>query len=226
MHLRLPTALAVLVSIILAASSIAMAASFSEDFTKPAGTNGAPAGWTFSDTGFTLTSGVLSANPPENKIFAEWTAVPIGKVLTVTAKVTAGETTTDNWKVAGIGVLADEDHYWHLALVEGPDADGKKHSAEIVQQKDGNWGGTDPSYAKLTFTTPTGGFDWKPGVTYDFKIVLTPSQLDGTISEAGVVKFEQIAQFTGPAVTAGRPMLDAGGLKARFSAVTAVTGTN
>ena len=56
------------------------------------------------------------------------------------ADVVLERATAEDWKVAGIGIFVDSLNYWHLALVEAPDCQGRRHFIELKEMANGVWG--------------------------------------------------------------------------------------
>lgn len=197
----------------LAALAPVSAAPYAENFSAPAKADGTIPGWKTSP-GFSLTPGALLFDGTPAKSFATWTVPPVGTTVTYTVNVTPAETPGTEWDVVGIGIMTDPKNYWHLALVQSPVADKAFHFAELSEMYNNDWNAQGKS---LTIESPVGGFVWKTGVTYLFKVVVSPTQIEGTISEAGVVKFDRICKFTAPAVTKGQLFVDSAGIKAKFT---------
>jgi hypothetical protein len=145
----------------------------------------------------------------------------MGRDVTVTATVTPGASSGDQWNVAGIGIIADNDNFWHLALVESPLSDGRKHAAELCEMHNDVWLGQNQKGATLTAVPGVGGFNWTAGVAYQFRLTVTPQEITGEIREGGLIRYSATYKFDAPAVTYGRPMIDCSGVAAQISQVSA-----
>jgi hypothetical protein len=187
-----------------------------ENFTAPASADGTVPGWVLAP-GFSVSQGALATDGSPARVISAWTAAPVGDTITYTANVTPTDVPGTSWNVVGIGVMTDAKNYWHLALVQAPDDMKKGHFAELSQMYAGTWGAQGQPATKLDVTTAAGGFEWKAGTTYQFKITLTPTQIQGQIFDAGVAKYDRTFKFTAPAVKSGRPMVDQAGIKAKFT---------
>ncbi|HEY3328587.1 MAG TPA: hypothetical protein VGK19_01075 [Capsulimonadaceae bacterium] len=201
------------------------AVSLTESFAAPSGPLGVPSGWDATDIGYSVGNGKLTCEPAGQRVFALWKSAPIGRSVTVTADVTAGSSTGVAWNVAGIGIMADEGNYWHLALRESPQSMGRIHGAELCEMRQGNWLAQYSGVTKLTQLPGVEGFSWKAGLIYHFTLTLTPDQIVGEISEGGVVRYRAGYKFDAPAVTYGRPMLDSNGVAVTYGTVTATIDT-
>ena len=74
--------------------------------------------------------GAAEAFPRDRRIFP---------AATVEGVVIPRRATGTEWKIAGLGLRVDARNFWHLALVEGPDKDGKRHFVELTEMRDGQW---------------------------------------------------------------------------------------
>jgi len=189
---------------------------YSEDFNAPAKSDGTVTGWTLCP-GFSEAPGALAfdGNAGGHSV---WNAVPIGKSMTFTAKITPGEALGKDWDIAGIEIYFDDQNFWRLALCQAPDGDLKKvHYADFNECLEGVWGANSAQGTKLTSNNAVNNPGWKPDDTILFKIILTPGQIQGQVIQGDVVKYDCTCKFDAPAVKKGRPALFGGGLKARFS---------
>jgi hypothetical protein len=118
------------------------------------------------------------------------------------------------WKLAGIGLQRDENNFWHLALVEKPDADAKGHFVELCEMRNGQW----LSQENLKRTTGDGmAADWQYGQAYRLRLALTPRGIDGWVIDAAGKELTHIGyEFTAEAIREGRPALKVSGLRGAF----------
>lgn len=197
------------------------AGQYTENFSSPAKPDGTVTGWTLPSEGFSEQAGALAYDASTDKNIAVWSATPVGTTITYIGYVTPTDAPGTDWSVAGIGIYSDDQNYWHLALVQAPDNLKKDHFEELSEMDNGNWNAQGTAPTALTVNNDVPSFEWVSGVTYEFKITLTPTQIQGQVLDAGVVKYSCSAQFSAPAVTKGRPMLDDAGIKATFTKLSA-----
>jgi len=219
--MKLRTTFTLAACLAIACSTPVLAQQFTENFTSPAKADGTIAGWTLPAAGYSVQAGKLAYDGTTDKQYAIWSATPAGTTITYTANITVTDVPGTDWSIAGMGIYADDENYWHLALVQSPDNDNKKHFVELSEMYKANWNANGATGTALTTNNDVPGFEWKTGVTYQFKMTLTPSQIQGQILEGGVVKFSCSDQLTATAVAKGRPMLDCGGMKANFGKLSA-----
>ncbi len=119
-----------------------------------------------------------------------------------------------NWKIAALALVQDERNFWHLGLVEKPDADGSGHFVELCEMRQGHWLGQ--HNLKCTVHRGT-DLNWKYGQTYRLRLALTQKGIAGTVCAPDGRELTHIAfSFTGPAVTSGRPALRVVAMAAAF----------
>jgi len=215
--MNIGTSFALSVCLAISCFTPVLAGQYTETFAGTAKADGTFANWNLPIAGFSVQPGALAYDGSQDKCIAVWTATPVGKTITYTANITASAAPGTDWDVAGIGIYFDDQNYWHLALVQSPESAKSDHFAELSEMYNNVWGAHSAEGTKLNITQDVAGFEWKTGATYQFKITLSPQQIQGQILEGGVVKFSQTAQFSAPAVTKGHPMLDNSGIKARYT---------
>ncbi|MDR3710790.1 MAG: hypothetical protein P4L33_21025 [Capsulimonadaceae bacterium] len=215
------TSLAAAVCLGIACVTPVFAGQYTENFTAPAKADGSIAGWTLPSSGFTVKPGMLVSDGSSDKQIATWSAPPVGTSITYTANVTPTATPGTDWSVAGIGIILDDQNYWHLAIVKAPTSANLPNFAELSEMKDGNWNAQGTAPTNLVINNDVPGFVWKTGVTYQFKITLTPTQIQGQILDGGVVKFSCSDQLSSQAISKGRPMVDFAGINANFTSLSA-----
>ncbi len=193
---------------------------FTDDFSRyPDGSFGEP-NWEVTDIGFEVQDGKLVAEIPAGRGYIVMTKSPFASALTVEATLTVQKVIGVEWKIAGIGIIADENNFWHLALVESPQKDGRRHFAELHQMLDGVWLSDVQEPTRLTTEEDTVGFDWQYGRPYRLKVALTRERIIGEIFEQeGTLRYRCVRRLDNRAVTVGRPMLDCGGFLAEFDDV-------
>ncbi len=227
---RLTSLTVVIVAFVFVFSS-AQVFRFSDDFSRyPVGSAGEP-NWEVNHIGFEVRDGKLVAEIPSGRAYAVLIKSPLARILTVEATVTVHKAISTGWKIAGVGVFLDERNYWHVALVESPDDQGKKHFAELHEMFDGVWLAETQDPTRLTTETDTGGFDWQYERPYRLRLTLAKDQVIGEVFEvrdeprsgSGVALtplYRCVRRLDNRAVTFGRPMLDCDGFVASFDDVT------
>lgn len=191
-----------------------------DDFSNyPSGSTGEP-NWEVTHIGFEVRDGKFIAEVPAGRGYAVAVKAPLASSLTVEATVTVLKAIGVEWKIAGIGVFLDQKNYWHLALVESPEKDGRRHFAELHQMLDGVWLSDVQDPTRLTTEEDTGGFDWQFGQPYRLKLTLTKERVIGEIfDQTGALRYRCVRRLDNRAVTFGQPMLDCGGFLAVFDDV-------
>lgn len=192
----------------------------SDDFdASPVGGGGGP-GWRALDIGFAVREGArgreLVAEAPGGRGVTLWQAAPVARRVTLAATVTPRATAGHEWKTAGVGLFASAENFWHLAFVESPDAQGKKHFVELSEMRGGVWNAQDEAATRLTTVEDGGPFAWQFGQTYRLRLTLARDRITGEVFEGGTRRYRCVRLLDRPAVTLGRPMLTASSLTAAF----------
>lgn len=190
---------------------------FADDFSRyPFGSFGEP-NWEVNHIGFEIRNGMMRAEVPEGRGYAILQIAPLAQALIVEATLIVHRSISREWKIAGIGIYLDDRNYWHLALVEAPDNQDKRHFAELSEMLDGVWNAHGEPVTRLTTEEDTGGFVWEYGRRYRLRVTLTKERIIGEIFELdGALLYRCVRRFDNKAVTVGRPMLDCGGFIASF----------
>lgn len=186
------------------------------------GSEGAPAwfaesvAWEMRDGAFECAGG--------NRSFAILEAAPYSGRLSVEATVTVRERQGPDWAVAGIGFRWDGGNYWHLALIEAPESGEHRHRTELTEMLDNVWLAQGNEGTRLTCRVHEGAlFNWKYGHPYRLRMVLTPEQVEGFVTELdGTVRAHMAFALDNRAVAKGRPMLTSGRFHTVFDDVAAV----
>jgi len=203
--------------ILLATAAFAQGA-FRDDFTSyPPDSDGAPT-WDTEGLGWTIMPGGKFVAEMRSRSVALCTKAPRGRLQTIEATLNVTASVGDNWKVAGIVLQDDERNYWHLALVESPDAQGSKHYIELQESYDGQWLAAGAEKTRLT-TTENKGFEWEKNHPYRLRLELATGTLIGTFSELdGTLRGRIAIKLDNPlVVNVGTAALDCGGFRAEFS---------
>jgi hypothetical protein len=131
---------------------------------------------------------------------------PSFRKVVVEATMDLRESHGDSWKVAGIAVYADSGNFWHLALVESPQAAGARHYVELSEMLKGEW----LSQNTLRQTAREGPAEdaWQLDTPYRLRIEMSPGGILGTIADGQGQVIHRIGYaFSAEAVTAGRAAL-------------------
>lgn len=144
----------------------------------------------------------------KSKAFAYPSSSPYCGSLIIRARIKVTETVKKDWKIAGIGLYIDDDHYWQLAVVEEPDVSGKKHFAELAEMYGGTWLSQYEKKTRLTALKEDRWFEWKYGRVYEFILMCSSEGITGYILDAkGTVKAHIAYRFDNEAVIYGRPAI-------------------
>ena len=193
---------------------------FDDDFSKyPAGSDGSPA-WASGGIAWEVRGGAFTSSD-RGKDTALVAAAPIGAAVVVQAQLKLRESVAKGWKVAGLCIQKDPSNYWHLALVEGPDEQGKRRFVELSEMLGGTWLAHTQAATKLAAKETKGtGFNWEYEHPYKLTLELNAGGITGQVLEAdGTVRAKISYAFDkASAVTCGRPGVTAGGFRAEFSA--------
>ncbi|MBN1410318.1 MAG: hypothetical protein JW969_05700 [Spirochaetales bacterium] len=123
------------------------------------------------------------------------------------------------WKVAGIIIGKDDGNFWHLALVESPDSDGKKHYVELAEMHNGVWNAQHEEKTRLKGSSSNTAFNWEYDKPYVLKVILTPEAVSGTIEDPDGKEITRMSYVfdNDLSVRLGRAGFVASGLKSSFS---------
>ena len=158
------------------------------------------------------------------KSFAMPRSAPHGRNVTVEATLTAEKPLGREWKVAGVAIYRDGGNYWHLAMAEGPAAEGKapRRHWELLESLRGRWLANVQGATALPAWGKSVDGAWKYGVAYRVRLEMTGEGVRGKVTDpAGAVVWQSGWRFAKgkQAVRAGRPALDCGDLRAAFDDV-------
>ncbi len=194
------------------------AAGFQDDFKSyPPESDGSPA-WETDGIGWSVVPGGKFVAEMKSRSWALCAKTGRARVQTIEATLTVTGSIAQDWKVAGLLIQDDERNYWHLALVESPDAQGAKHFIELQECYDGQWLAASAEKTRLT-VVENRGFEWEKNHPYRFRLDLAADTLSGTISElGGAVRGRIVFKLDNPlAVNTGTAGLDCGGFRAEFT---------
>jgi hypothetical protein len=210
--------IACLLMVCAALSAGAVAQTFHDDFASyPDSSTGEPS-WLTDSVAWDMRAGAFHCISP-GRSFAMYSAAPYANEQVAEATVIISGKTVDQWKIAGVIVSRDRANFWHLALVESPDADGARHFIEVVEAYEGGWLSESAPETKLTAIERSGtGFDWRYDHPYRLRLRLTQELIEGTVCELGGEVVSRIAyRLDNPrSVRAGYAGLDSGGFDSRF----------
>jgi len=193
-----------------------------EAFDYPDGAEGAPR-WFAESVAWEVKDGALEYDAGA-KTFAILEEAPHGRRVTIEATVTIEERRDTDWAVAGVALRRDGNHFWHLALIEAPDAQGNRRYVELCEMLDGGWLSESAEASRLTRLHEEGhAFPWQYGQPYRLRLTATPERIDGfVLDKAGVPRAHLAYAFDNRAVTAGQPALHCAQFRACFDDVVAV----
>ena len=191
---------------------------FRDDFASYADSSSGEPAWQTDSVMWETRGGALRCDSSAHS-FAVCAPGPYASEQVVEATVAISGKTTDQWRIAGICVVGDPRNYWHLALVEAPDADGSRHFVELVEAYEGAWLAEGAEGTRLTLIERSGGdLDWQYDHPYRLRLELGADRIAGTVSEPGGEALAHIAYLLDnpSSVRAGKPALDSGGFSSSF----------
>lgn len=149
--------------------------------------------------------------------FAQLARGPMYRRISVEATVELQEAVSMQWKVASVCIVRDPANYWHFALVEAPQAQGKFHFVELAERRDDIW----LAQANLRQTAAENThFDWRYGTPYRLRITMTPEGIEGALSDIAGKTIARIGYaFDDVAVTSGYGALRCSGFIGDFDDV-------
>ncbi|MDX9979260.1 MAG: hypothetical protein RBU25_04335 [Lentisphaeria bacterium] len=149
--------------------------------------------------------GTIEAFPRDPRLF---------KAVTVEATIIPRSTTGTNWKTVAVALKVDARHFWHLALVEAPASNDRRHFVELSEMRDGQW----LAQNNLKVAASQGNnFAWEFDTAYRLRLTMNPEGIDGQVLDAqGQVVAHLGYAFSAPAVTEGRPCLRSSQIVADF----------
>ncbi|MCX7600217.1 MAG: hypothetical protein N2512_15320, partial [Armatimonadetes bacterium] len=134
----------------------------------------------------------------------------------VEATITVRRYHGTGWKIVGLGIFHDPEHFWHAAMVEGPDPD-RRHFFELNQRQPGRWPAMDGATSIVADNT---GYDWQYDHPYRLAIELQPGEIRAWLMETdGTIRSQITHRLTDPAVQDGSPVLRCSSLEAEFDDV-------
>lgn len=155
-----------------------------------------PLSWRFHDTG----ADALDVNAGNAVLRGQRY-----KHVVIEAEITPRAAATEQWKIAGVGIMHDDDNYWHLALIESPEKENPRHFIELGEMRKGCW--LSQTNLKCSLNEDSGS-QWSFNQTYRMRLALDGKGIEATVADAQGKTMRRIRyEFTAPAVTAGRPML-------------------
>lgn len=164
-----------------------------------------PLQWRRSDGGWRATGNASSLNVCEG--------LPLVQRAELTATVRAGNANPANWSVAAVALVHNAENFWHLALVQAPEASGGRRYFELCEMLDGQW----LAQNRLTVEFSEEPGTWEPEQDIRLTLTLDPEGIEGTAAAPdGTLLFRRRFAFSDHAVTCGRPALRAAGFDAEF----------
>ncbi|HEO70531.1 MAG TPA: hypothetical protein ENN80_04660, partial [Candidatus Hydrogenedentes bacterium] len=185
-------------------------------FNYPDGTEGEPA-WFAESIVWSVRDGAMHIKGGPRS-FARLDQAPHAARMTCEATVTVRERRNGAWGVAGLALRRDTRNYWHIALIESPESEGRRHFVELCESLDGTWLAQSNEGTRLTNLAHEGGtFDWQFGRPYRLRIELTPERIEGYVFEMDGARRAHLAfAFDNRAATTGQPALEGAELVATF----------
>lgn len=164
-----------------------------------------PLQWRRSDGGWRATGNASSLNVCEG--------LPLVQRAELAATVRAGNANPASWSVAAVALVHNAENFWHLALVQAPEASGGRRYFELCEMLDGQW----LAQNRLTVEFSEEPGTWEPEQDIRLKLTLDPEGIEGTAAAPdGTLLFRRRFAFSDHAVTCGRPALRAAGFEAEF----------
>lgn len=192
---------------------------YNDDFTGyENGSDGRP-NWVSDDITWEINNGCFK-NSINKKSFAKLNS-PIGTDMYFESKVVVENLvlTGNIYRTSGIAVYLDKGHYWHLALVEAPDAKNKIHYFELAEKYQGVWCAHESGRTKLSVKDNfRSRFDWQYGCPYILKICLNKTSITGEVYDLnGSLLWKKGYLFSSDyCVKTGTPSLVTTGLSTKF----------
>ena len=177
-------------------------------------------GWNTLTIGDTEQGSTLRLEPTLVRDWVVHGGVREANRVSVTATLKPTRARGDQWKLAGVGSYAADDRFWHLALVESPNANGAKHFFELSEMLDGAWN----AQFSLPDRLEVGSAGWEYGHTYRMTLTLNPEGIMGEVREGDTVVFRERRDFAKGlnAVKSGRSGLTTSNLAVEYTNVQAV----
>ncbi|NQT52024.1 beta-galactosidase, partial [bacterium] len=193
---------------------------FADDFQghKP-GSDGAPV-WTTDGFDWKVEQGRYKVTA-FGRDLAHPVRAPHARQVVVEATLVLRQPVSQEWKTAGVALVTDERNFWHLALVEGPAKEKKRHFVELCEMLDGAWLSQSAEATRLTETQRKNSeLDWQYGTPYRLKLTLGEDGIRGSVADAAGNELAAIAyKLDNRAVKTGRPTLSCNGFAAVFDDV-------
>jgi hypothetical protein len=201
--------------LILAMSSLG-AFDYADHFDYPDGSEGAPA-WNANNILWETSNGAMTFSG-EKRSFLSLKSAPFGDDLSFEARVVVNSRGEEQWGVAGVAIRADDSNYWHLAIAEAPESQGKRHFVELTEMLNGVWLSQSAQATQLPLIESQGGdFNWRYGESYRLVITLSSDSIRGEVYDSeGALKTSIAYSFQNKAVRAGRPALTCSGFTVQF----------
>jgi len=139
------------------------------------GSAAAPA-WQAHDVGFEIRENngrkTLQAHVAQNRGAIVWQEIPFASALDFEATMTPQKPGDDaaQWKWSGVALWQNENHFWHLALVEEPN--GGRRYVEVSEMFAGVWNAQDQPQTRILAREQAPDFAWQYGVTYRLRLRL------------------------------------------------------
>jgi len=173
--------------------------------------------WSLYPPAWSMGDGVMRAESVGRTVISPKGAPLSGEQALGVTLVVRGITAKD-WKVAGLTIAQDAANYWHLALVESPDAQGRRRFLELQEMLGGTWLAQSVTEHKLPSTEMVGqDFVWEYDHPYRLRLALDAHGIYGSVSELdGTLRWSAGYLFSVKAVTFGQGGLHSAGFVSEF----------
>ena len=176
--------------------------------------------WRFLGLEWVIEAGACRSADAERS-FAILSALPHARKLSLEATIQVSRAVSKDWKVAGLAVVRDERNFWHLALVEAPERQGRRHFVELCEMLDGTWlAQNEPGSRLEELPALNADFRWEYGKRYRLRLDLSPGLITGSVmTPDGKVLTRRGFKLAGRAVASGRAALTNAGFEVAFDDV-------
>ena len=150
---------------------------------------------------------------------AVYEAAPLAADVTVEALFTPQKAQSIGWDVAAVAIVADDQNFWHLALVQMPPEHNLRPMVELCEMRDGEWLAQHNLKMEINEAPAV---PWVFGQPHRLRISMDAKGVTGTIlAPDGRLILRRRFAFTAAAVRAGRPALRVSGIAGAFKEIRA-----
>lgn len=206
-----------LLLVLLPAMVVAAPVTLRDDFSgHPNGS--LPTGWTAETLGWETRPGALEFDGAGTG--HAWPGkAPMGRRVVVEATLEPRKSLGTEWKTSGVVIRADANNYWHLAFVETPNSQGRRHHFELTEMYEGRWLAQNEGDSRLEVGEMLGyEAGWEYGKRYRFRLECTPGLVTGTVTgPGGQVATRRSYRLADRSVRTGRPALVGNSMACSFA---------